>query len=184
MSWAEVKKFINSGRVPLNELIEPVDAVETFKLVGTAYNELKTVLDITGAGRLHYVTVTNRTKSNSRIIVTVDGTVVFDGGVVNTDTYPNLLHLGKNEHIQVVTNCTSSQLGRVFTPTIAIEMSTGYRQFWYDNIPFNATYHYKETTGEIIIAELTAPIRFKESLKIEIKGTSTNDTYGLLYDLG
>lgn len=182
MSWAEVRKFINSGKVPLNELLEPVDAVETYVTTGTANNELKTVLDITGSGRLHCVSVTNLTRSNSRIIVTLDGEVVFDGSVHNNHAdYSNVFHLGNDEQIKFSSVGTSCYINTPF-----FEVSTAYSGYKHApmRMPFNADE--KSITGSriVVIADLTAPLRFKESLTIQVKGTSSNDKYGILYDLG
>ena len=186
MSWAEIKKFVNSGKTPLNEYLdEMTTAVETYVVTGTAHNELKTVLDITGSGRLHCVSVSNKTNSNSRIIITVDGDVVLDSSVTmyNANTnYVSLLHVGNPDQIRVAVYGTSGR-NQIICPFFNVSSSSDLSATMY--LPFKSEEQSVSIpNGGTAFVELTAPLKFKKSLKIQVKGTSSNDNFGIMYDLG
>lgn len=137
-----------------------------------------TILDITGQGFLetciftHIMSVSNN--KNIHIKITLDGTVIFDKGITNTDTTNNAHAFGIVNELLYNTGDYASFVG----PSI----NGAYTQVYMLNssilIPSNFTdgsdssYSYGSTLKGFALKTKT-PLEFKNSLLIEVKSFTT-----------
>jgi hypothetical protein len=192
LSWAEIKKFVNSGKKPLNELIEQIDDsvapdASYMILTGDVTTGTKTLLNITGKGRLKglvcYESKTSAKPTTVEIIVDGVSSVLTVNKTGTGSSHPQSIIIGNPKDFILNVNGSST------TTDIFIYGCDTYTDVWLPHSNYTTWIPRLESAscsyssyGKMWLF-LNNYIPFKESLVIKSTTNGTGGKYGIGYRL-
>lgn len=182
MSWAEIKKSVNSDlNLPLNELlrreffVDGENILESTLSHGTTSNTTLTkVLEVSGKGKIHYINTYIKSDGSApcEFVLYIDGSVAIDATHLNTANA--LLRFKAATDFGMVSSTTASNMTEYYLPP------TNANQFFSLRLPvvFSGT----TTTQQFIIYSM-GKAEFKNEFSIWMKTQDTNQDTFIQYEL-
>lgn len=174
MSWAEVKRFINSGDVPLNEYLKPIQPIGVVQVNKNSFTTAgtHTFFNVSGSGKLLMVAIDSYVGGNSSnsLKIEIDGKVLTNSILASSyaGNRKNYFLVGNPSYItQIASNTHIFGLGATVNNNSSINtMGFG------DGVTLTTA----ASSGAMLHHPIYDFIEFKNSLKITFNHTSDNST--------